>query len=488
MPNNLVTFFLSFVFLNVFVAQANSQGPTIPKDFVLVTNSQDFGTTKSIQQHGVTWTFAKPVQYGQFVNGDYWVVDPGDGVQIVSISPGHTVHPDTGRDMNGSMLNPSSATQGYDEAGYYYKDSLNVGIGVSANTPLILSSDVSLVSTISNLTPYGKDHISYVKVAAVLTCLSSVPLEGSFRPGISSISKILHKSSQINYHLLKNLSSPTTKPKIATYAEYFKMTWLTHSGSWTGREMHPSDGVPANYYYPEYFSTAALMLHLDYTNEEKKPLLINYIQLGIDIYSYLERGANGWPPDGGHSSARKWPILFAGIMLDYFPMKNIGQISGEYLYADGHGPGNLPPDYKHFGEDGQTFYVKQSDVDITTSPSWSPDTRSAPNYPYTSAMIGMPEWGIRYSIEPHRSDASWKAKYRNIGSGARTWAGTVLAARIMDAKKLWNNNAHFDYVDRYMAIAQGDPDPFNYIVPGEQAGGSPGEFIGKIWDAYRALY
>ncbi|MDX9834744.1 MAG: hypothetical protein RBT36_05940 [Desulfobulbus sp.] len=443
-------------------------------------------SSKSLSQHGITWTFSKPVKFGQFVNGDYWVVDAGEGVRVTNINPSHTLHPDTGRHMNGSMLNPATALQGYDG----YKDfdaTRNVGASVTSKNPLILRGDVSLVSTISNPEP-GVSHLSYVNTAAVLTCLSSIPPSGSFRPGISSTSKTLHNASSIDYSRLKELSSPVAKPNMETYANYLQMVWLAHNGSWTGRYMRPSASGLNNYYFPETFSTAALMLHLDYTNEEKKHLLVNFIQLGIDIYSWIESGGKGWEPNGGHSSGRKWPILFAGIMLDYAPMRNIGKKSGDYLYTNGHGAGNPPADYVHFGEDGQTFYVTQADVDITNGPTWDPDTRTSPNYPYTTVMIGMPEWGIRYSTAPSQSDASWMANYRTIGSGPPAWAGTALAAKIMNVKTLWGYNAHFDYVDRYMAIAKGAPDPFGYSVPNEKAGARPRGLIGAMWDAYRSSY
>jgi hypothetical protein len=446
-----------------------------------------------LTQHGITWSFDGDYTTGQFVNGDYWVVDSGDGVSITGISPGYISTP---RAMNGSMVNPAiSSAQGYDASIGTYDASKNVGIGISSGTPLILRSNQSLVSTISNITP-GGDYpvISYVKTAAVLTCLASAPPSGSFRPGISSTTKTLHNKSSINYSLLRSLPVPsgTTRPNINNFAGYLQQTWLTHDGTFQGRLMHPSDGIPDNYYYTPYFGTAALMLHLDYTNEEKDPLLINFIQLGIDIYSYIEAGgvdqygALGWVPNGGHSSGRKWPILFAGIMLDYAPMKNIGQKSGDYLYSGGHGPGNPPSDYIHFGEDGQTFYVAQSDVDITNGGTWNPDTRSAPNYPYTTAMIGMPEWGIVYSIAQERSDSSWAAEYRAVCAGQQSWAGFILAARMTSGGMvLWNHKSLFDYIDRHMAITGGSPDPFGYVVDRQGAGGRPSGFIGEMWDAYR---
>jgi len=39
-------------------------------------------TTNSISQFGITWTFNQQHEFGQFANGDYWVVGP---VTIVAI-------------------------------------------------------------------------------------------------------------------------------------------------------------------------------------------------------------------------------------------------------------------------------------------------------------------------------------------------------------------------------------------------------------------
>jgi hypothetical protein len=488
-------------------------------------------TTKSITQYGITWSFAEPVGYGQFVNGDYWVVDPGSGVKVIHITPGDAIREGTAQHMNGSMLNPHTTIEGYDGAGSY-DPLLNVGLGISPSETLVLTGNISLVSTISN--PVLGNNLSYVKTAAVLTCLSSVPPTGTFRPGISSTTKTLHNISSINYSLLKSLHCPISKPNIETYAGYFQMVFMDH-GDWRTRYMHASDSGMDNYYFAKTFTEAALMLQLDYTNEEKKNLLINSIQLGIDLYSCLELVRDpydriGWLPDGGNGNGRKWPIMFAGIMLDYAPMRHNGQKSGVYLYANGHGPGNPPSDYVDFGEDGQVFYVAQSDVDITSNTTWvndyqrargrylsfnistntftiaippkgavigpwSPDTRNEDVnhnvlcHPYTQSMIGMPEWGIRRSTSPELSDSDWFSEgYRTIGTGARSWAGVSMAVRIMGYKSQWNNPAFFDYMDRYMAIASGQPDPFGYIVGHEAAGYIPDWLILAMWNTYRRQY
>jgi hypothetical protein len=39
---------------------------------------------KEISQHGITWTFEKPVVSGQFITGDWWVIGP---VKIIRITP-----------------------------------------------------------------------------------------------------------------------------------------------------------------------------------------------------------------------------------------------------------------------------------------------------------------------------------------------------------------------------------------------------------------
>jgi hypothetical protein len=82
------------------------------------------------------------------------------------------------------------------------------------------------------------------------------------------------------------------------------------------------------------------MLNCNYTAEEKKPLLINIIQYGIDLWGIARAGYNGWQAHGGHGSGRKWPIIFAGMLL------------GDTAMAS---PNTTYPDL-HFGEDMLTMY------------------------------------------------------------------------------------------------------------------------------------
>ena len=430
----------------------------------------------SIQQFGFAWSFDRDYRIGRFVNGDYWVAGP---VAIVGITPVSTN--EGGRVRHGSMINPSPSTNshGYDTAlpnGEYDAD-LNVAMGVSPEAPLVLSNPCSLVSTESVASSGQRPQIAG---AAVLTILDAPAPQGAFRPAYSGSDKsVQHHADQLDYSLLRTLAPVANTPALETVAKYFERPWLDHRGGWLGRYQHPAKNMPD---YGREIATqigiGALMLHLDFSREQKAKLLHRYVQLGIDLYGVLiNEGHWNWHNDGGHGGGRKWPILFAGLMLDDSPMKSIGDKSGNYLYQGGYGPGNCPPDYVHFGEDDQTFYVAQFDVDITNGPTFKPDSRDAQQFPYTTADIGLPEWAIRHSTSPQASNKWLPTKYRTVA--APPFNGLALPALLMDAKELWNNNAFFDYTDRYMAFS----------APGGAYAGywrSNSTFTANMWDTYRA--
>lgn len=155
-------------------------------------------TANQLTHYGITWTFDRGYEFGQFANGDYWVVGP---LTIMGISPPSTEM--NGRTMNGSMVNPSpktGATQGYDSAMYgsygpYYDPALNVALNVSPSHALQLPSGSSLVSTISITTAGNRPQL---QTAAILTVLPSAPPQGSFRPPYSGADKtIRYNTSQL---------------------------------------------------------------------------------------------------------------------------------------------------------------------------------------------------------------------------------------------------------------------------------------------------
>ncbi len=271
-----------------------------------------------------------------------------------------------------------------------------------------------------------------------------------------------------------NLKPVPGVPLLGSIEQYFKRPWIDHVPNWRSVYLHPQENMPA---YGREMATevgiGALMLHLDFTDQQKEVLLTRFVQLGIDLYGILQDGGReNWKNAGGHASGRKYPILFAGLLLGDPDLVNVGKKSGDYLYSEVYGPGNAPEDYIYFGEDDQTFYVSQADVDITHSPQWNPDYRDVQMIPYERGDIGLPEWGISHASEAESSNKFWDTAYRNVSSPC--WGGMVLAAHIMGIKDLWNHDALFDYVDRYMQCA----------VERRQTD----RFIERMWDSYRSEF
>ena len=427
-----------------------------------------------VSQFGITWKFNQDYTVGQFANGDYYVIGP---VTIISITPSSVSS--SGRIKNGSMINPapqsSTSRQGYDNAmaGNTYDSTLNKAFNVSTSKPLTVPAGSSIVSTVS-VTQAG--NCPQLQTAAILTVLAAVPPAGSFRPPYSGTDKtIRYNKSQLKYSLLENFAPVSYTPTLATIEQEFERPWIDHRGTAGGRYYHPADNMPD---YGRDMSRAigdaALMLHLNFTNQQKEKLLIRFVQLGIDLYGIVAAGGTeNWEPDGGHASGRKWPIMFAGLMLGDTKMSSIGSIPFDQLY---------------FGEDGQTFYVSQADVSLASTITNYDGVRyyghfyaagaGAKEYmEYTTGDLGMPEWGVRHAIYPLSDGKDWSnAAYRECCT-ANVWGGFVLAAHIMGQKDAWNHDALFDYMDRYMAIE---------AVSGYNRQQS--QFAESMWDAYRPLY
>ena len=92
--------------------------------------------------------------------------------------------------------------------------------------------------------------------------------------------------------------------------------------------------------YGRVAGIAALLLCTDLKPEQKEPLLVNYVQVGIDLGAMVRAGHPGWTGFGGHGSGRKLPIVFAGLMLGDEELANVNK--------------SFPK--VSFGEDEQTAY------------------------------------------------------------------------------------------------------------------------------------
>ncbi|MDO8301779.1 MAG: hypothetical protein Q7T18_00910, partial [Sedimentisphaerales bacterium] len=272
---------------------------------VIMASPAALYSATQVSQFGITWTFDRDYTVGQFANGDYYIIGP---VTITSISPASVNS--SGRIKNGSMINPipasSSSRQGYDNAmaGNTYDATLNKAFNVSSGTPLVVQPGSSIVSTVS--VDLAGD-CPQLKTAAILTVLAAAPPAGAFRPAYAGTDKtVRYNKSQLKYSLLEKFTPVDKTPALATIEQQFEKPWIDHRGTAGGRYYHPVDNM-SDYGrdMSRAIGDAALMLHLNFTDQQKEKLLVRYVQLGIDLYGIVAAGGTkNWEPDGGHASGR----------------------------------------------------------------------------------------------------------------------------------------------------------------------------------------
>lgn len=455
--------------------------------FILLCCFCTIHAATSITQYGITWTFDKNYEIGQYCTGDYWVKGP---VTVISISNDWHIHgfdPEPGHD--GSMLNPGTGgVQGYDKRLNNYRKELNAalpnGKRISAENPLIVEAGSSLISSVSWLARSNKDKEPgcprynggtkaprpVLRDAAILTVVAEAPPEGSFRPAYCATDKsAVFNKNDLKYGILPTLMPPDSTPDIKKLAVRVRRPWIDHVHQYLGAMVHPTRNMPE---YGRELSTQvgimALALLVDFKQlsdqPEKEPLMIGFVQLGIDLAAIADHGGS-WPSNGGHHMGRKWPILFAGLMLDNAHMKNVGQ------WQTG------------FQEDLDTFYVSQAEIDMTHSDKWKPDKRAKELLAYEEEHLGLPEWGIRHRKDPWADNRYWGATYRTINN--QSYAGFVLAAHIMGQKQAWNHEPLFDYVDRVTQFGSAGRPPGK---KGHVVYTYGNQFVHDMWQAYRRDY
>ena len=435
----------------------------------------------SVTQYGITWAFDGSYECGQFVNGDWWVVGP---VTVTSVTPGprratSTEVNDIGVNQwgdtclkndsslrNGSMMvmTPSTA-QGYDSRGKSYDPNISI------NFPYQLKADRSLISSISNDTipqqvlfsdmmwEAEKSGKNIMKTAAVLTCLSTVPAADAFRPAYIGGDKQIFRLSDVQWDKLMNLAPTALMPNWQKFERYVERPWLDHlMGGWQGQWLLPTRLNQPAYgrEYARIFSTASLMLHTKATREKKEKLLIRLIQIGIDFRGIAEVGGF-WNEGGGHTSGRKFPILFAGIMLNNPYFANL-------------------PSTAIFHEDTETYYGQGW---AGQKALWQIVIHHGIRTPYMQKSPDSWETGSWGEISE---------RYR-ICCNAQAWVGQTLSVLLMKGKSTWNHNAYFDVVEDWMrkediyAANRG-----NNARPPEETTTFPpyDDFISEMWRTYRS--
>lgn len=408
----------------------------------------DLPRRSSLTKDGVTWTFSRPVPVGQFITGDYYAVG---AVTVVAISP----KPARGR--NGSIKNlpANDEDTAFDRRtqGERFRPDLR------ANPPVTLSPGDSLVSSISVRKIgrprwlFGWATASPVKTVSILTSVAAPQSLDAFRPSYAGHSPIYH-TRNLRREILPRLSGVPDTPSLSEWQAHFRRPWV--------------DNVFFNFdapvaYMPDYareiaraVGTAGLLLSLDFTPREKEPLLVYLTQYGIDLAGLVRAGHPGWWPHGGHGSGRKFPIIFAGVMLDDASMKQPRAV---------------------FGEDAQTI----------TGTGW---TGAHALFAGHYGVLGRGRYGPYEHLQPRDWPSLLGEDYRRCCTSS-AWIGEALAARLISGMiAAWNHAPFFEYVDRWM---NENDTRFRTVIKtqtGADYSGFPqrvawDSFVTNMWHAYR---
>jgi hypothetical protein len=415
------------MWLNLFVAAGFSGGMSLAADAPHAPALKDLPLQDTVSQYGITWKFDKKAPVGEFITGDYYVVGP---VTVVEVTPAPTGE---GRSFrNGSMLNPPvTGFSAYDGrfANCFRQE-------LTAKYPLELKPGDSLVSMIS----FGPGQVAdkvpanesyFIEAGAVLTCLKEAVPADTFRPGYCDQKKdVLHRAGDIHWELLPSVTPPSSAPpwSWAELERAFQRPWIDHVYSWESRDVHPSNNMPG--YGREIgsvVSVAALQLCSDAPREQKTKLCQGMIQVGIDNWAIAKRGksgeAGGWISQGGFGYGRKFPIVLAAILLQDQEMLHISRNAPETAFSEDQAT-----------EFGQTW--TGANVRYTGQ---FPLTGQTDRGPYEHLWPGL--WP-----GPDRTTSDGYRRASSISSSV----GTALAVHLMKAEKVWDYDAFFAYMDRWM--------------------------------------
>lgn len=400
----------------------------------LVPQSAHAASAHSITQYGITYTFTSSHEYGQYANGDYWVVGP---VTLSALSP------DFDGTHNGWEVNPLTIrTQGFDSRITTFDASLVPSL------PYTAQPGASVIKSIS------VDHTDLLckpclRTATVLTIVAATPPNNGadlFRPGYFGNDKTVYSYNDVQYAKLPATLDPAKypiKPSLSDIEGWYSRVQLDHIYDWIGRKLHPVENMPD--YGAEIANRTAQTanrLMMSETEAEKKQALINYIQYGIDIFNIAD-GGGGWPSNGGHGLGRKLPLVLTSILLNNQAMKDLAS--------------EIDPRGAIFHENGIISYSAKADSG-RGKVLWGQATTEASYW-----QVAVTGDGFRTAIDPYGyidGGAIPGGSYQ-FCCNSNPWRGTAMAGLLMpEIRTVWNDENFYNYVDRWInfgAWAQNDP-------------------------------
>jgi hypothetical protein len=452
---------------------SENAGPALPATVYTADNAPpkptlgDLPRRDAVSQYGITWTFEEPMPVGRFITGDWYVVGPAT---VVKVDPAALFGKDVEsgapwtavpkRDADGKVVRDENDRTVYDYvdidarereefAGRFCRNGsvLNVppvldksGFDtrvrhdiydpeLTAHLPIRMKPGDALVSTISKRNMARGTHYTTTQSVAILTCLEEPVGADAFRPGYMDRDQAIYLARNLRRELLPTLEPVASTPQIDKLVPVFDRPWLEYALFHEDHAPYQMGGYGQG--LARRGGDAGLVLCLDFTPEEKEPLLVGYIQLGIDLWGMLKAGHVGWQAWGGWNSGHKLPVIMAGVLLGDEEMASPSKAYPQASFQEDEQTG-----YGRTWRGAPVVFLGHSGVDARTG---------------QGRARGRHTWGPYEHLHPSEWNRdNWQSDSYRRCCTSRTWPGTALAAKLMKLEEYWAHDAFFDYVDRWM--------------------------------------
>lgn len=273
----------------------------------------------------ITYRFAEAYACGTYATGEFFVVAPAGGARITAISPAAS----GGR--HGVDVNPSpDGPQRWDRRLDDHQPSLALPYSAAAGS--------SVVKYVSDNPTGGcdgsSDEKSCGRFAAVVTVVGAAPADPAraFRPPFVGTHKPSFSTADLRTALLSRLErgscSPPSLSSVRAWTAHLRLDYTSHSV--TCDLMPPEDALPGGRPWSTDIwandTDAYAWLHLANVcatppctaaqdQEAKRPVLIGYVQHGIDVWAVDRMGASLFRGGGGNGGGKLLAAAFATAVL-----------------------------------------------------------------------------------------------------------------------------------------------------------------------------
>ena len=418
-----------------------------------------------VDYQGVRITLAGSHNVGYYVSGEpYIVLNSATTITEINNPPHQQFGPSTA--AGGAMKNPIPlGPQGFcslyvpavdtaDAANfaYPYDNSKNIQLSLPHT---VNPGDSVTVSIMRN------DTSSKVPVYKIVLFMfvAVTPPAGSFRPGFYGTDRSLaFNESDIDWNRLANYpraSMNSTKIRTQSYMEdevrFPPLPWHEwggDTGDFAATKIRPqyntanTNAENTAQFSAERFADAALWINLNWSQEEKRKIVIRLIQNGIDMCSFHQAGG-AMKLSGSHQTGFKFPAFLAAVLLQNPAMLAITRNPNNFV------EGNMT-----------TWRITASDIQTEAEFDAAPWNLKHGRkygdpevfYPFKTEDIGTYWWGIQH-VGGREKDVAPSDAARDPYQGIYGLViPALLAARMMKAESDWGWGIAFRYMPRHLSI------------------------------------